>query len=473
MKKWTKVMAVVLCTMLFVSLFAGCSDKDGSNGGKTTVSFWSGNTHSRVSLEQIAHEFNETIGKEKNIYFEYIVKEGGSLSQAIDVALQNGDAPDILGTGDTELMIANDQIIAIDDLPGGPELLAEHKDHVWPNSNIYYGKTYTISTQATTQGLVYNKDMFRAAGLVDENGEPTPPETWDEVREYAKILTNTSKQQYGIIFPAKWGSGNGWFNSDILSPAMSINGHFGYDPKTGKYDYSATEEIMNVILGIKEDKTFFPGADSLDNDAARAQFAAGNIGMKFAFSFDAGVFNDQFKAVCDWGVAPYPTLDKGERYGLRMSSSSALGTINKKSVDEGKGEAIMEVIKYLLSDEITLRMYEDGVGIPIDADIVAKSTKTDLPTGWEDFAKLVAISQRYPVTPSDDMGSELQIGERFVNEVWSGQKTPAELIADCNRVKEEAIARYDALHPENQSSLYIDKGWDPLKWTLDDWKNLK
>ncbi|MBR6849880.1 MAG: extracellular solute-binding protein, partial [Lachnospiraceae bacterium] len=68
----------------------------------------------------------------------------------------------------------------------------------------YNGKTYTVPITAGPQGLLYNKDLFKAAGLVDENGEPTPPETFDELVEYAKILTDVGKKQYGIILPLKW-----------------------------------------------------------------------------------------------------------------------------------------------------------------------------------------------------------------------------------------------------------------------------
>ena len=43
--------------------------------------------------------------------------------------------------------------------------------------------------ELTTAPCVYNKDLLKRAGLVDEKGEAKPPKDWDELREYAKKLT--------------------------------------------------------------------------------------------------------------------------------------------------------------------------------------------------------------------------------------------------------------------------------------------
>ena len=456
MIKVKRFITMLLAIVMTLCVFTGCRNST-SSSDYITITMWSGNSHSKKAMEEIADKFNQTIGKEKGIYFEYIVKAGGSLSQAIDVALQNGDAPELLGTGDMEKMIANKQVVALDDLPGGKEFIAQYEGKTYLNNNVYYGKTYTVPTTATTQGLIYNKEMFKAAGIVDENGEAKPPKTWDEFREVAKRLTNPAKKQYGVILPIKWG---GWFNSDILTASMPSCGFSGYNPKTGKYEYSNTEYIMNIFLGIKEDKSMFPGAEGMDNDSARAQFAAGNIGMKFGFSFDVAVLNDQFSAKCDWGVAPQPTLDKNVRYRQRMSSGTVCGVVNSSVLETGKAEAVMTVIKYLSGEETAKYLYSQGVEIPYDSKIVEEVDDSELPKGWKDFADLVSISERYAPEPFSEMGSNIDIGERFVNEVWTGKLTPAELIEDFTKIKNDAVAKYYEVHSDESLSDYIDEDWD-------------
>ena len=49
----------------------------------------------------------------------------------------------------------------------------------------FNGVCYGIAHNAAWQALYYNKDMFREAGLDPDR----PPETWDELLEYAELLT--------------------------------------------------------------------------------------------------------------------------------------------------------------------------------------------------------------------------------------------------------------------------------------------
>ncbi|UKI35906.1 MAG: hypothetical protein L6V93_17925 [Clostridiales bacterium] len=59
---------------------------------------------------------------------------------------------------------------------------------------------------------------------------------------------------------------------------------------------------MEAIMQIKSDGSYYPGAEGIDNDPARARFAEGNIGMKIGYSWDVGVLNDQFPCKNATGV---------------------------------------------------------------------------------------------------------------------------------------------------------------------------
>ncbi|HXK37249.1 MAG TPA: extracellular solute-binding protein, partial [Candidatus Paceibacterota bacterium] len=60
------------------------------------------------------------------------------------------------------------------------------------------GEIYGPWSHTDVRTLVWNKDMFKAAGLDPEK----PPTTWSQLREYAKKLTNPSKDVWGFGFPA-------------------------------------------------------------------------------------------------------------------------------------------------------------------------------------------------------------------------------------------------------------------------------
>ena len=83
-------------------------------------------------------------------------------------------------------------------MPGGKELVAKYDGHLSYFTHTYKDKTYCLPFSTNTYALIYNKDMFKKAGLVDENGEPKAPETFDELREYDK-----TRKEFGIILPLK------------------------------------------------------------------------------------------------------------------------------------------------------------------------------------------------------------------------------------------------------------------------------
>ena len=84
MIKFKKVAGILTAAVVAASLFSGCGEIAGKSD-VTKITMWSGNSHSKSVMEEVAKKFNDTVGKEKKIYFDYVIKEGGSLSQAIDV----------------------------------------------------------------------------------------------------------------------------------------------------------------------------------------------------------------------------------------------------------------------------------------------------------------------------------------------------------------------------------------------------
>ncbi|MBN1902829.1 extracellular solute-binding protein, partial [Candidatus Sumerlaeota bacterium] len=99
------------------------------------------------------------------------------------------------------------------------DLEGNHPDAIVPDrfykaawdEACYRGKVYSIPTEVDNRGLIYNKDLFRRAGLVDEKGEPTPPRTWEELREYSKKLTQIDKDGNVTVLGFAPNYGNSWF----------------------------------------------------------------------------------------------------------------------------------------------------------------------------------------------------------------------------------------------------------------------
>jgi len=448
-----KIALITLFIMLVTMCFTGCGDKNSSSVKEVVI--WTNQSHSKSAFTDLVMNFNETLGKAKGIKVVYEVKEG-DIGAGVEVALASNTAPDIF-TG-VALNKADDGVImAIEDCEGGNEILNKYAES-FGYVGKWKGKTYTLPYSVTPRGLIYNKDMFKKAGIVDENGEAKPPVTWAEVREYAKKLTDTEAKEYGICFPLKWST---WFVSDILSPGSASNGLVtGYDPVSGTYDYAPYKPMMETIMGIKEDGSYFPGAEGLDNDPARARFADGKIGMKFGFSWDVGVLNDQFPASCEWGVAPYPVLDENDKY-QQIMSVNALYYMNKKNADEqDKAAEIFEVFKWLHSDEVITALYNNCFDLPPMTSQIKEETGEVQKTGWKEFCDLLDISfAQIPTMPSDMAGKE-SLKDLFINKVWTGEMSIDEAVETANKNMNEGIDEYFRLNTEDSKDSYIMKDWN-------------
>ncbi|MBQ7976620.1 MAG: carbohydrate ABC transporter substrate-binding protein [Clostridia bacterium] len=444
-------------TLLCVTVLYGCINSHSSDNHEiTTISIWHPNTHAKKYFEEKVAEYNETTGRKKGIKIQYECKP--NLVNLMPASLADGTAPDIvmeLSDMATQQAAEKGQIVALNDIPGGQEIIDKYEDYIYPNG--FDNKTYKVPYHVYTRALIYNKDMFKAAGIVDENGEPTPPTTYDEVAEYAKRLTNPDKNQYGIIIPVKWIVwSNEWFG--VL---MNSTGSRGYDPKTGTYDYSCIRPLAEMYYKIKANGSYMPGAESLDLDPARACFAEGNIGMKFSMSYDVGVLTDQFPAKCDWGVAQLPFVDENIKY-MQDAQVNQFACVNAKSVEEKGADKILEVYKWFISDEIMKDMYKKGYFIPILYDTIKDIPVNEIeaPKQWIDYGNLLKISVNSPAEMPRDYGDDLHHSKCIRAYLWTQKWTVDEVIDYINRASADGIVRYKEKHPGFNGDVYIKKDWD-------------
>ena len=447
MAKFKKFMAGVLAVSLIGCGLTACGGKKTANGdGVTVFEVWTNDSHSKATMEKLVDAYNKGEGKEKGIRIDYKIQQAQG---AFDMAIESGDAPDF-HTDNIKTASELDRIVPIESLPGGEEFLKQYDGYLTEEKHTWKGKTYTVPFYVTTFGMVYNKDMFKKYGLVDEKGEATPPKTYDELREYAKVLTNPKNQEYGIILPLK----NEWFvDSDIRFATMANQGYMDFNPETGETDFMGYEPIVNMYMGIKADKTYYPDPEGIDNDTARAQFAEGNIGMKFAGSYDVGVYSDQFPAKCDWGVAPFPVADADVRYKARMAMDGYL-CINKDATKDKDPEKVMAAYKFLVGADILRELYKDGKAIPYNWDIVKDIDLGDsAPTGWREFCELVQSSQPSWNEPGAVMTGQKFMKEVFLEDIWTGKVETKAALKDLT--ERTAKGRADWL-AENSGTYKIE-----------------
>ncbi|WP_273322543.1 ABC transporter substrate-binding protein [Vallitalea guaymasensis] len=213
--KGKKIVTLLLATLCIVSLLiSGCKkdttkDTNNDNGKdaveqnkdkadnkdteeKVTVEFWHGYTAEKTEvLDGMIAEYEKQNPNVKiNAKF---VATGEEMLQKVQTALLSGEEPNMLWgyptwTGVLESSgklvdmgeILDDELKS--DLPIG--LLEAGK---------YKGRIYSVPIEAGTLYLIYNKDMFKEAGI------DNPPTTWEELYDISKKLSDGDR--YGVWLP--------------------------------------------------------------------------------------------------------------------------------------------------------------------------------------------------------------------------------------------------------------------------------
>lgn len=453
MKLRKKVMSIIGACAMVTGIFASSSVYAEEDLQEITI--WMSQAHSKQYWEERTEKFNNEFGSTYGVKLNLDVKIDDAYAQAIDIALQGGDVPDFFFASSARKVKEYDVAYPLSSIAGMEDLVEKYQPYVQKEFHEADGEVYSLPFGVTTRGLIYNKDMFKAAGLVDENGEATPPRTFEEVREYAKLLTDASKQEYGIVYPLKWMH---WYMSDVQTLVNASSGLVnGYNPETGEYDLTVYEPILDMVAGIKEDGSYYPGAEGLDNDPARAAFATGKIGMKISFSFDVGVLNTQFPAECDWGVAPLPVANVEECYKQPAGTGASI-CVSKECVEKIGEEAVSAIYHYLYGDESIKELYIAGLEMPCIFDIVKDVDESELQLkGWKEFAEMAAISAISSNTMPYDLNGKEDLGTAVVNRLWTnGEEIDLE---EFTTLYNDGIAAYKEVHPDIDYSRYMDENW--------------
>lgn len=451
-----KALSVMLAFGMLLTA-AGCGGGKEKSEEVQTITYWTYNAHDKDLMTKIIDNFNLNEGKKLGVEINYVIKSDMS-STMIDLGYASGQAPELFESCDFNKLATNGSIVAYDDLPGGEEYIKQFDGMLRETVNQIEGKTYTVIRKygTTTRALLYNKDMFKAAGIVDEKGEAKPPKTFDEMREDAKKLTDAAAGKYGIIIPMKWQT---FFEQDVRALMQSDAGNLGYDPLTGKYDYSGLKPAMEMYRGIKQDGSMFPGSETIDNDSARARFAEGDIGMKFGASYDYGVLTSQFPAKCEWGVAPLPSKDENPKY-KQIYTLSYTPYMNSQILDKISPETLMEVMKFLNGDELEMEQYKAGKGIPIDSDVIQKTKLEEGMENWKAFAELSEISAINPVSRKFDVSKYPSFKDQFIDKIWNNDEDIDEFLTEYAELVNKEIDAYQELHPEYKGEQFILDEWD-------------
>ncbi len=316
-----------------------------------TISVWSLDRDIQPAPNLVAdfNKLNTGIKVEyRQIQFDDVVSEAMR-------AYSTGQAPDIIAVDNPEhaLFASRGAFLDLTDM------IAKSSDIKTANyfpgplaSTMWDGKSFGVPKATNTIALYYNKDMFKAKGL-DPN---KPPQTWDELVDAARKLTDPAANVYGLAFSAK-ASEEGTFQ--FLPWAQMAGG--GYE----NINSEGSIKALDVWKTIIEEK--LASQDSLTRGQwdSTGTFNSGNAAMAISGPWELDRMLTEAKF--DWGVALLPVPEAG------AERSSAMGDFNWAIFSNTQHPAeAFKVLEYFASQDG--RMFADFGQLPARSDIAIPAT---------------------------------------------------------------------------------------------------
>lgn len=341
MKK-VRVLWVILL-LLTINLI-GCSSRGAEAGITVTLSGWQSNPNEQQLLQQVLKKF-EAEHPNLKVKFEVV---NDQYMDVIRTRLIGDAAPDVfyLDAFEAPLLMNSGVLEPLDAYITAKFDIGDFETSLLKAFQLD-GKTYGLPKDFSTLALFYNKKAFKEVGL------DNPPQTWQELQEYAKKLT-LDRNRDGRI--DQYGFG--------LAPELSrqyfmIKAFGGSLVDQNGYAVFASPESLKglqlVIEQYRRDKTSAQPSD-VGASSGSEIFGQGKAAMVIEGSWAIPYIKETFPDI-DFGIDEVPTVN-GKKGTMIYTVAYVM---NKKSKHK---DAAWELISYLTGKEGMKAWASEGVVLP-------------------------------------------------------------------------------------------------------------
>lgn len=425
--KINKMLATVGVTgMLLGGVLAGCSSDSssgsGDDGDKTVVELagWGASPEEKELLQQTLEAFEE---EHPNIEVKHEVVSDQYMDvmktrlvggEAADVFyLDASEAPGLIDTGVLEPL--NDYVTDDFDLEDFQEPLL----NAFKSEGTYYGFPKDFSTLS----LFYNKEAFEEAGLEG------PPETWEELQEYAEKLT---VDEDGDGQPERFGLG---ISQELARQFYKFQPHGGQvTDSEGNAAFAgdnAIEALQPVVDMYTDEKTAGLPSD-VGTDWGGDMFGQGKAAMVIEGNWTIPFLENNFQQL-EFTTTELPTIN-GEK---ATAAFTVAYVMNKES--EVK-DASWELISYLTGKDGMEIWTSKGFALPTRQSVAEELGYADDPLRgsfiegsayaqpWQAGKNLPTIMNNF-----DNQFSSALLGEQSLEEALKkAQETANKEIGSAN-----------------------------------------
>ncbi|MFI6853352.1 extracellular solute-binding protein [Streptomyces sp. NPDC050416] len=370
----------LVASLALAATACGGSDSGDEAGGPVTITWWdtSNATNEAPTYKALVKEFEAA---NKGIKVNYVNVPFDQAQNKFDTAAGSKGAPDVLRSevGWTPAFAKKSFFAPLD----GTEALAE-QDKFQPSlieQAKYDGKTYGVPFTTDTLALVYNKALFKKAGV-------EAPKTWDDLKKAAATI----KDKTGV--DGYWGSTQAYYAQCFL-----------YGEGTDTVDVDAKKITVTSPAAKKAYGTWqslFKGkglhkADTTADAYAHIQeaFVSGKVASIVQGPWEITNFykGSAFKDKSNLGIATVPAGSTGKAgaptggHNLSVYAGS----------DKAHQEASLKFVKFMTSAKAQETIALKNSTLPTREDAYTAEVKAD--PGIAGYQGVLSSAQPRPALP--------------------------------------------------------------------------
>jgi multiple sugar transport system substrate-binding protein len=358
MRRATTTLVVVLTV-----LAAACTGGAGNTGGQLHLVMWMGYTppppantsQEYLSLKALVASFER---QHPNIAIDLRYVNNDYALQKVTVALQGNKQPDIsyqYGTSMPRLA----SVPKLVDLTSRVKTPGYDFNDFFPGERAVTtvnGKIYGVPALVDNLAVVYNKDLFAAAGLT----APRPDWTWNELAADAKAVTDPAKKVFGLAFPADASEATvAWFEALLWEAGGDI---LNADNTKAAFDSAAGAEALTMLRQMNQDGSLYL---DFNPDAGKTEdlFNSNHLGILITAPWDLPSFPN-----AHYGVQFMPSFHPGGNH------DTIAGPDNWVIFDNGADHvnASWDFLRYMTSPDQVFRNSMSTGDLPTRLSVVQR-----------------------------------------------------------------------------------------------------
>ncbi|MFF4042736.1 extracellular solute-binding protein [Streptomyces sp. NPDC001816] len=373
--------SALVASLALAATACGGSDSDSKSDGPVTITWWdtSNATNEAPTYKALIKQFEAA---NKNIKVKYVNVPFDQAQNKFDTAAGSKGAPDVLRSevGWTPAFAKKSYLLPLD----GTDALADQAKFQ-PNlikQAQYEGKTYGVPFVTDTLALVYNKALFKKAGITEA------PTTWAELKsDAAKVKAKTGVDGY-------WGSTQAYYAQSFL-----------YGEGTDTVDVTAKKITVNSAAAKKAYGTWlslFSGkglhkADTTADAYAHIQdaFVNGKVAAIVQGPWEITNFykGKAFTDKSNLGIATVPAGSSGKAGAPTGGHNLAVYA----GSDKAHQAAALKLVQFMTSAKSQETIALKNSTLPTRSDAYTAQVKAD--PGIAGYQGVLAAAQPRPALP--------------------------------------------------------------------------